>query len=737
MKKRLVLIDANALIHRSFHALPPLTTKKGELVNAVYGFSAILLRVLRELKPDYIVTAFDLPKPTFRHLEYEAYKATRPKTAEELIPQFSITKEVLKSFDIPIIEKEGFEADDIIGTIVEKTKDDIEDIIVTGDLDTLQLINKNTKVYTLKKGINDTIVYDEKAVRERYELEPEQIIDFKGLKGDPSDNIPGVKGIGEKTAINLLKEFGTIENLYEKLEKGQAKNIPESLQKKLKENKEQAIFSKRLATIRRDAPIKFDLESCRVETYNPKDVIKIFQDLDFKSLINRLPEIKKTEEPGEKKEKSKSREEEIYQEIEAAYKDKILSSKAYKLEKELAPVLLGMEKAGIKLDIKFLADLSKKLNSRILELENKIYKLAGISFNINSSQQLSEILFKKLNISIDGLRKTPGGVISTAAPELQKLKGKHKIIDLILDYRELMKLKTTYVDTLPKLVDNKTRIHTVYHQLGTTTGRLSSSDPNLQNIPARGQWGEKIRKAFIAEKGYKLLSADYSQIELRIAACLAKDKKMLSAFKKNQDIHKITAAEVNNVSLEKVTDKMRFEAKALNFGVLYGMSVVGFSEAAGISRERAKKFIDEYMHDFIGIAKYVEKTKKEAKKKGYVETVLGRRRYLPQINSSDFLMRHASERMAINMPVQGTAADIMKVAMIKLVKGLPQEARLLLQVHDELVLEVKEDKIKETAEIVKDTMENVLNQQIFKSVKSIFKIPLKADIKVGDNWGEL
>jgi len=403
----------------------------------------------------------------------------------------------------------------------------------------------------------------------------------------------------------------------------------------------------------------------------------------------------------------------------------------------LAPVLEKMEQAGIKLDIDFLQVLSKKINVKIQELEKKIYKLSGVNFNINSSQQLSEILFKKLNISVDGLRKTPGGVISTAAPELIKLKGKHKIIDLILEYRELMKLKTTYVDALPKLVDQYHRIHTDYHQLGTATGRLSSSDPNLQNIPARGEWGEQIRRAFIAENGYKLLSADYSQIELRIAACLAKDQKMIKAFKNNQDIHKLTAAEVNNISLDKVTDDMRFEAKALNFGVLYGMSVVGFAQAAGITRDRAKKFIDEYMRDFSGIAKYIKRIKEGVKKKGYVETVLGRRRYLPQINSSDFLMRHASERMAINMPIQGTAADIMKAAMIRISESLPPEARLLLQVHDELVLEAKEDKIKEIREIVKDAMENVLKEPTFKSVKSIFKVPLNVDIKIGDNWGEM
>jgi len=424
-------------------------------------------------------------------------------------------------------------------------------------------------------------------------------------------------------------------------------------------------------------------------------------------------------------------------EIEQAYKEKILSKKVYQLEKDLMPVLEKMEKTGVKLDIDFLKKLSKKLDLRLQELEKEIYKSAGINFNINSFQQLSEILFQKLKIPQTGLKKTPGGVISTSASELQKLKGKHKIIDLILEYRELMKLKTTYVDTLPKLVDDKKRIHTTYHQLGTTTGRLSSSNPNLQNIPIRGKWGREIRKAFIAEKGYKLLSADYSQIELRIAACLAKDEKMIEAFKNNQDIHKITAAEINNVSLAEVTPEMRYQAKTLNFGVLYGMSVNGFALAAGVSRERAKDFIDEYKVDFRGIAKYVEETKEKARKKGYIETVLGRRRYLPEIDSSNFRVRQSTERMAINMPIQGTAADIIKVAMVELVKNLSVGARLLLQVHDELVLEAKEDKTKEVVELVKNTMENVLDQPIFKESKSIFKIPLKVEIKIGDNWGEM
>jgi len=435
--------------------------------------------------------------------------------------------------------------------------------------------------------------------------------------------------------------------------------------------------------------------------------------------------------------------------IRKAYKEKILSKKVYRLEKKLRPVLKEMEEIGIKLDFNFLEIFSIELNSQLQKLENKIYKLATVKFNINSSQQLSEILFKKLGISAAGLKKTSGGVISTAASELSKLSDKHEILGLVMKYRELMKLKNTYIDTLPKLADSKThRVHTSYHQLGTATGRLSSSSPNLQNIPIRGQWGQEVRKAFIAEKGYKLLSIDYSQVELRIVACLAKDKKMLKAFEENRDIHRITAAEVNNVPLIKVTPEMRFQAKALNFGVLYGMSVIGFAKTAKVSIEKAKRFIQEYKKDFSGIAGYIEKTKREAKKNGYVETILGRRRYLPQINSSNFFVRQSSERMAINSPIQGTAADIMKVAMIEVRKKLRKmgkEARILLQVHDELILEIKEDKIEEVAKITKKTMENILNKPIFqlttghlyssKKNKPIFNIPLRVDIKVGENWG--
>lgn len=743
--KRLILIDANALIHRSFHALPPLATKKGELVNAVYGFTAIILKVIKELKPDYIATAFDLPKPTFRHLEFEDYKATRPKTPEELTSQFPLVKKIVKAFNIPIFEKEGYEADDIIGTIAEKVskeKENLEVIIVTGDLDTLQLVNKKIKVYTLKKGITDTVIYDEQAVKQRYGFGPKQLVDYKGLKGDPSDNIPGVAGIGDKTATKLVKEFGSVENLYKSIEEGKT-SLPEKLKEKLLQGKEIALFSKKLATIQKDVPLGFDLEKCRLEDYDKEKVIKLLKELEFRSLINRLPQSEQERKELENKtevsplELSKQRE----KEIEEAYQNKILSEKLVQLEKELIPVLEEMEKTGIKIDVDFLKKLSRRITSKLKRLEKKIYDLAGVEFNINSSQQLSEVLFEKLGISVAGLRKTPKGVVSTAASELQKLKGKHKIINLILDYRELIKLKTTYIDALPKLVNHQNRIHTTYNQLGTTTGRISSSNPNLQNIPIKGEWGKEIRKAFIAEEGYSLISADYSQIELRIVACIANDEKMIEAFKNNQDIHKITAAEIYNIPLIKVTPEMRRQAKTLNFGIIYGMSIVGFAEASGVPRTKAKEFIEEYLRDFSGVAEYITRIKEKAKKDGYVETLLGRKRFLPEIKSSNYPIRQAAERMAINMPIQGTAADIMKVAMVTLWKRLKKEtdnkARILLQVHDELVLEVRDDLINEVSKITKEEMENVLEQPIFNEVRSIFKIPLEVEIKAGSNWGEL
>jgi len=743
--KTLVLIDGHALVHRAYHALPPLSTGKGELVNAVYGFVLVLLKVLKELKPDYLVATFDLAGPTFRHKEFEEYKATRVKAPDELYAQLGRVKETLRAFSVPILEKEGYEADDVIGTVVEKLKthkEKINTIIVTGDLDTLQLVDKNTSVFTLKKGVKDTILYDAKAVSERYGLKPEQIADFKGLKGDPSDNIPGVPGIGEKTATELLKRYGSIENLYKELKKPKSRFKNQKLAEKLSENKEQAFFSKYLATIKRDAPIKFNLRDALAHDYDKDKVIKLFKELGFYSLVERLPVSSKQGEleagSGEKKEITEIdnsvstaavKQDPIYEKVEQAKTQGVLSEKLYQIEKKLVPILRQMESNGVKIDIEYLKKVDQKVSKKIIELENKIHKMAGATFNINSPQQLSEILFNKLGIQTKGLKKTPGKVISTAATELEKLKDQHEIIGLVSDYRELTKLKTTYIDALPKLVAPDGRLHTSYDQLGTTTGRLSSKNPNLQNIPIKTELGREIRKAFVAEEGFKLLSADYSQIELRVVAAIARDKNMIGAFGAGQDIHVLTAAEIFEVKPTQVTGAMRQAAKVLNFGVIYGMSIHGFAQAAGVDYEKAKLFIEKYFKEFDGVARYIEETKKEAAKNGYVQTLFGRKRFIPEINSSAWNLRAAAERMAINMPIQGTAADLIKMAMVNLAGShlLKADCRLLLQVHDELVFEVTEKETGKMGTQIKEIMENVYK----------LDVPLKVDIDIGDNWGEM
>lgn len=776
-QKTLVLIDSHALIHRAFHALPPLTTKRGERVNAVYGFILVLMKVLRELKPEYVAAAFDLAGPTFRHKEFEEYKATRVKAPDELYAQIGRVKEVVNAFGIPIYEKESFEADDIIGTIADKVKspadapadakalagkkamvgeekfqstgghpkgEKVKSVIVTGDNDTLQLINDMTFVYTLRKGVKDTVLYDEKMVVDRYGLKPLQMPDYRGLKGDPSDNIPGVPGIGEKTAADLLKQYGTIEEMYDELENLKIKN--KKLKPKIKnvkiienllENKEQAIFSKYLATIKRDVPIVFDLEEAKFGGYDLEKIKALFRELEFFSLINRLGELNSDTSPsvGEKEESlpapllQRGELVAVFEKIEQAKQAGILSDKIYKLEKQVAPVIEQMEKDGIKVDVEILEELGKKVNKRLAELEKEIHNLAGVAFNINSPQQLSEILFEKLKIDTKGLKKTPGKVISTAAPELIKLKGKHEIIDLIIENRELAKLKSTYIDTLPELISGKDgRIHTTYDQLGAATGRLSSKNPNLQNIPVKTKLGNEIRKAFVAEKGYVFLSADYSQLELRIVASLAKDKKMIEILKAGRDIHRATAAEVFGVMESEVSDRIRNSAKALNFGVIYGMSVHGFAQAAGVERNKAKEFIDKYFAEFSGVARYIEETKQKVAKTGYVETLFGRKRFLPEINSSAWNLKAEAERAAINFPVQGTAADLVKMAMIELSSKLKTyNLKLLLQVHDELLFEVNAETVDSLAPKIKEIMENVYE----------LEAPLVVKIEVGDNWGGL
>lgn len=764
--KIFVLIDGHALVHRAYHALPPLSTGSGELVNAVFGFSSILLKMLNDLAPDYIAATFDLAGPTFRHKEFEAYKATRVKAPDELYAQIGRVKDVLAAFNIPVFEAPGFEADDVIGTIVKQVnpstalrarKERIKTIIVTGDLDTLQLVGENVGVYTLKKGVKETMLYDEAAVRERFEgLGPEQMADFKGLKGDPSDNIPGVPGVGDKTAIQLLKEYGSLENLYKEIEKkkGNPSTRPaaslrvnsKKLLEKLLEFKEQAFFSKYLATIKRDAPVKFRLADALTRDFDREKVVKIFKDLGFYSLVGRLPEFdaagqlkkRETGAPAGAKQAGSGEapvalplklEATALEKIELARAQGVLSGKVYQLEKDLMPIITRMEKNGIKLDSKYLKDLSGRVNEELMALEKKIVGLAGQEFNVNSPQQLSQILFDKLGLQVKGLKKTPGKVISTAAAELEKLKGQHEIIGLILRQRELAKLKNTYIDALPLLVGADGRLRTSYDSLGTTTGRLSSKNPNLQNIPIRTDLGNEIRKAFVAEPGHKLLSADYSQIELRVVAHLAGDKDMIAIFKAGKDIHNATAAEILGLPENEVSKDQRRMAKVLNFGVIYGMSIHGLADAAGVDLARAKEFIKKYFEEFSGVAKFIEKTKKDAAREGFVQTLFGRKRFIPEINSSAWNLRQAAERMAVNMPVQGTAADLLKMAMVSLAKSewLIANSKMLLQVHDELVFEVPEDKMKEAAEKIKSIMENIYE----------LAVPLKVDIEAGDNWGEL
>src|SRR3989344_1249623 len=925
---KFVIIDGNAIIHRAWHALPPtLTTKKGQMVNAVYGFTSILLRALKDLKPDYIVATFDLRAPTFRHKEYKEYKATRVKQPDELYEQFPLIKEVVTAFQIPILEKEGYEADDVIATIVENVKckmSNVKCIVVTGDMDTFQLVDENTEVYSMHKGISDTIIYDVEQVKKRFEgLEPKQLVDFKALRGDPSDNIPGVKGIGEKTAIELIREFGTLDNIYKNLD---SEKIKPRYQKLLKEQKEGAMLSKKLVQLEKNAPVEFSLEACVMKPIDAGAIVPLFQKLEFKSLLARLPALsEKISEPQSQplgksnaptatdtrqqgefslypkvigtpravsegsvryhlidtetkfKEFIKNLEKQkvfafdtettsfhpletklvgigiaweeneayfvpnvkkyikelkpifenphikkigqnIKFDIEALMTEKIyvqgnlfdtmvasylispgsrqhsLDAMAFtefgyqmqpiedligkrgknqitmdkvpmnkisdyccedvdftlrlvprltdqlketnnigllqNMEMPLIYSLIELEKNGVKIDTLFLKKMAQKFEKKIQELEATIYKIAGVKFNVASPLQLKEVLFDTLNISSEGLHKTKTG-ISSAAAELDKLKDKHPIISHIIEYREITKLLSTYIDALPRLVSEKDgRVHTSFNQTITATGRLSSSDPNFQNIPIRTELGQEIRKAFIAEKGNVLMAADYSQIELRIVASLANDTNMIDGFKNHEDIHARTAAEIAGVKQSEVTPQMRRAAKAINFGIIYGIGAYGLASREGISNQKAKEFIDKYFSYHKDIKNYLEKTVELAKKYGYVETLFGRRRYFPEINSHVQPIRAQAERMATNHPIQGTAADLMKLAMITIYKKLPEiskNTKMILQVHDELVFEVPKNETEKVARLIKKEMENVYK----------LRAPIEVKVEAGEGWGEM
>lgn len=720
-RKILVLLDAHAILHRAFHALPDFTSSEGEPTGALYGFTAFLLKIIRELKPDYIAACYDLPGPTFRHAVYEEYKAGRAKPDDALIKQINRSRDILRVFNIPVYDAPGFEADDVLGTIVGKVRGrllEVKTIVASGDMDTLQLvINDDVVVYTLKKGISDAIIYNEKAVIARYGFGPELIPDFKALKGDPSDNIIGVKGIGDKSAAELIKKYGKIENIFEKLKEDKV-DAKARIIGLLEKGEEEARFSKTLAEIRTDAPVDFSLEKISwKDGFDAEKVKPLFSELGFKSLISRLP--------GENNKNKETKPD---------FNDKNQISDTLKklVEEPLVKILSNMEKTGVLLDVGYLKNLSEEKHKELDGLEKKIWKLAEMEFNINSPKQMGEVLFVKLGLGGIRPKKTTSGAYSTDVSQLIKLKGTHPIIDEIVEYREIAKLVSTYIDALPQLVDKNNRLHTHFNSFGAATGRLSSQNPNLQNVPKKSERGREVRRAFVADKGFKFVDFDYSQIELRVAAILSGDKNLMEIFIKGEDVHSSTAAKVFKVKTEEVTAEMRRKIKIINFGVLYGMGINSLRQNIGCSREEAQKFYDEYFESFNGLKDYIERTKKFARENGWTETLFGRRRYFPEINSTAGHLQKEAERMAVNMPIQGTAADFIKLAMVRadeaLTKGgLKENTRLLLQIHDELLYETREDVIDKAIPIITEAMEGVYKGDV----------PIKVNVEIGDSWGEM
>ncbi len=793
--KKLVLLDTHAIIHRAYHALPEFMNSKGEPTGAIYGLATMLFKIISELKPDYIVACYDLPKKTFRHVAYDDYKAGRAKADEALVLQLVRSREFFKALSIPMYECEGFEADDLLGTISEhirKEEKEVDVVIASGDMDTLQLVcNEKIQVYTLKKGINDTILYNQEKVKERFGFEPKFLPDYKGLRGDPSDNIIGIKGIGEKTATILISKYGTIEEIYKTI-----KNKEEEIKKLvvtdriitlLKEGEDEAIFSKTLATIRRDAPINFELpENTWKNNLNKTKVEEFFREMEFKSLQNRFLNLLGEEEIVNSKEnKEKIFKEEDKEKIERAkiafwlldsdktnpdieevisYKksfslDDSISKMEEDIKKEgldyvyrnieipLIPIISKMEKFGIKTDVDYLKNLSASYHKELQNLEKEIWEYAEREFNINSPKQLAEILFDEIKIGeVDGksigikTKKTSGGARSTKESELEKFRDVHPIINKILEYRELQKLLSTYIDTIPDMVGEDGRLHATFLQYGTTTGRFSSNNPNLQNIPIKTEKGKNIRNAFVSDKGYVLASFDYSQIELRIAALLSQDDFFIKTFENNGDIHTGVAMKVFGVPESDVTHDMRRRAKVINFGILYGMGVTALSQNLGTNRKEAQEFYDNYFKQFETIADYLESIKNFARKNKYTVTLFGRKRHFPGINSPIPFMKAMAERMATNAPIQGTAtADIIKIGMIKIEEELSKnnlldDLRIVLQVHDELVYEIKESKLKEAVSIIEKAMINVIPSIFIKDMRSV---PLAISYGVGNNWGEL
>ena len=860
-KKTLFLLDGHSITHRAFYALPLLTNDEGQYTNAVFGFIRMLFSLTDEWNPDRMVVTFDKKAPTFRHEEYEEYKANRKKMPEELVPQIPMLQQTLAKLEIPIIAQEGYEADDLLGTLSKQASaQDYDVYIITGDRDALQLVSENVKVMYTRKGLSDLVIYDLEKILDKYELPPEKLIDMKGLMGDSSDNIPGVPGIGEKTAIKLLKQFDSIDEVLNNIDQVSGKKRKENLRK----FSDQAKMSYRLAKIKRDVAVDLDFDKCRIDLYDDGEVVEHFKKLGFSSLLDRF-EYKKELQPeninfiavGEKelselKQKALEKGEialslkiaedscarngkireiiyafednnvysykveadniasvlkevlesekiaklfinakesslallcegievkaiafepllayyllqpsETLPELEEVYsrelelgmqefdQEQILAletSKLFKLrdklikklkddnlydlfknmELPLIKVLARMEYNGVKIDKDWLEKLSDKLEKRLDIITKKAHEMVDEEFNLNSPKQLGEILFEKLGLPV--IKRTKTGY-STNASVLEKLEGKHPLIPLISEYRELAKLKSTYIDSLPPLINSETtKIHTSFNQMVTATGRLSSTNPNLQNIPIRTEEGREIRKAFIpSDENMLLLAVDYSQIELRVFAHLSGDKRLKEAFNSGRDIHTETASEIFEVEAEQVSPNLRRHAKVINFGLAYGMSAYGLSQDLDIPVEEAQDYIDKYFARFSGVKKYMDQTIEKVKKKGYAETLYGRKRYIPEINSSNYHRRSFAERSAINTPVQGTAADIMKKSMLDVYDSLKEtdlEINILLQVHDELVFEVAKKDLKKAALLIKAKMEAAAE----------LDVPLLVDLQIAENW---
>jgi DNA polymerase-1 len=817
-REKLILLDSHAIIHRAYHALPEFINSRGEPTGAIYGLATMLFKIITDLKPDYIIACFDLPKKTFRHEAYDDYKAGRAKADEALVSQLISSRSFFKALSIPIYECEGFEADDLLGTIAEQIKnkkEKIDIIIASGDMDTLQLVDDDlVQVYTLKKGINDTILYNEKKVFERFGFSPKNLPDYKGLRGDPSDNIIGIKGIGEKTATTLISKYQTVENIYKAINKKEDDlkkiGITDRILNLLKEGEEEALFSKTLATIRLDAPIKFELpKKTWKETVDKNSVAEFFRNMEFKSLQNRFLNVLAEDNNGgdfqssssqglRMKDDETSQKQENFNSFtpEGPYADKnfpvsvslekltkakiafwLLNSERTNPENEevinykgsknleeaivlleedikkeklnyvyenieipIIPIIDEMEKNGIWVDVPYLKKISEEYHKDLDLLEKDIWKQTGVEFNINSPKQLGEVLFNKLNLSIKGIKKSAGGSISTRESELEKLRELHPVVGEILKYRELQKLLSTYIDTLPSVIKEDGRLHASFIQTGTTTGRFASNNPNLQNIPTKTERGKNIRNAFVAKEGYVLVSFDYSQIELRVAALMSQDSYFIKSFKDGCDIHTAVAMKVFKVKEDEVTNDMRRKAKVINFGILYGMGVSALKQNLGVDRKEAQIFYDNYFAEFPTIADYLLSIKNFAKQNGYTETLFGRKRYFPGIKSPIPFIRAMAERMATNAPIQGTAtADIIKIGMKKADDAIKKakikdETRLVLQVHDELIYEVKEDKVEQAINIIKKAMEEVIPDEFLKGMNSV---PLLVSSCFGKTWGDL